>query len=154
MICNPKERRSALETSVHNALQASFPDLDYNPEGRALGGFSGQIDFVFWSERILIQVDGATHYTTVRKAKAKVTNQPDVDQRCCERALELGWNLLRIHERDIPSCQFLIEEFVGVVRNCMVGIKDKPWLRLSSVTWSPAFGKKPSVRVRKVGEEG
>jgi hypothetical protein len=153
LICNPSKRRSRLEGHVHQVLQDYFPTFEYLPECRALRGFSGAIDFTIRAERFLIQVDGPTHYLPVEISDLQETTQAEVDTRCNTIAVDQGWNILRIHEFDLPSCKYLIEQLVDVIRGCKEFIKADVTLDFGSVTWSPSFGRRPEVKVMRRVEE-
>jgi very-short-patch-repair endonuclease len=150
LICHKRKGCTEGEEKVESVLKTKFPGVEYFPECRALRGFKGSIDFALITERVLIQVDGASHNRPLQYAKAAGPRQPFVDESCNQQALKEGWHLLRIHDKDIGDTQELIELVRGVAHMCAVAARMRNVGVHSSLTFSKDFGK---AREAYVGQE-
>lgn len=121
----------------------------YVCECSVIKGFSGQLDFALINTRLLIQVDGVTHFKPTGWPKAKNVDQHEVDEHCCEQALAKGFNLLRIHHEDLQRCATDIMEVLDYILIRRPPQDGQLW---SSVTWSPSFKRERVMRfVRERG---
>lgn len=107
-ICHKDPSRSHLESIVEKILVEKFPTYEYYLECVAVKEFSGTIDFTIFNPRVLIQVDGIGHFIGYGYAKAS-KQQGEVDQRCNDLARAQGWQMLRIHYKDVEGCEGVIQ---------------------------------------------
>lgn len=98
------------EDQVLGVLQTCKVDQEYAAQV-ALPCWHGRFDFYQFSKGIAINVDGSHHFTQRRSIKApeKLVN----DLFCCVKAWEGRVKLVRVHDDDTATCEWLLLGLTG-----------------------------------------
>lgn len=77
-------------------------------QAKVVDRHNAPIDFYVPDINLLIQVDGEQHFD-IKYKNTTVKHQQQLDLKCDTRAIEMGFNLLRLHFKDIESTDYLLQ---------------------------------------------
>lgn len=119
------------ELEVAGYLSELFGRQGFIYQAKVVDRHNAPIDFYVPDINLLIQVDGEQHFD-IKYKNTTVKHQQQLDLKCDTRAIEMGFNLLRLHFKDIESTDYLLQ-------NCKELAQRSPGNLF--VGHSPSYGK-------------